>query len=94
MEQGEHMMSATMEVAGDSIIVSVDSEKEDRKIYLPDDAILPNTMFYPFLKQDFGIDNSESKTYTMFDVRSGKIREVQYTNAGREKIKLVHPVNA
>jgi len=88
MEQGEHKMSVTMEVNGDSINLSPSSDGGSQKVFLPDDAILPNTIYYSFLKQDFGIDNLESKTYTMFDVRSGKIREVQYTNAGREKIKL------
>lgn len=88
MEQGEHKMSATMEVDGDSIIMSASSEEGSQKVFLPDDAILPNIVFYPFLKKDFGIDNSEAKTYNMFDVRSGKIREIKYTNAGREHIKL------
>jgi hypothetical protein len=72
---------------GDSL-VSAASEEGNQKVFLPDDAILPNTIYYPFLKKDFGIDNSDSKTYTMFDVRSGKIREVRYTNAGREKLIL------
>ena len=88
MEQGEHKMSAIMEVDGDSIILCGSSEEGSQKVFLPDDAILPNIVFYPFLKKDFGIDKSESMTYNMFDVRSGKIREIKYTNAGREHIKL------
>ena len=88
MEQGEHKMSVTMEVKGDSINLSPSSEGGSQRVFLPDNAILPNTMFYPYLKEDFGKDNLESKTYTMFDVRSGKIREVQYTNIGREKLIL------
>jgi len=88
MEQGEHKMSVTMEVEGDSINLSPSSEGGSQKVFLPDNAILPNTVYYPFLKKDFGIDNSESKTYTMFDVRTGKIRETRYVNTGREKIKL------
>ncbi len=88
IEQGEHQMSATMVVSGDSITLSGSTEEESQKVFLPDDVILPNTMHYPYLKKDFGLDNLESKTYTMFDVRSGKIREQEYTNAGREKINL------
>ncbi len=88
IEQGEHTMSATMKVDGDSLIVSGSTVEESQKVFLPENTILPNTMLYPYLKKDFGLDNMESKTYTMFDVRSGKIRKVQYTNAGKEKIKL------
>ncbi len=88
IEQGEHKLSATMMVDGDSITVTWSTEEESQNICLADDVILPNTIFYPYLKEDFGLDNLESKTYTMFDVRSGKIRKVGYTNAGREKINL------
>jgi hypothetical protein len=88
MEQGEHIMSATMEVEGDSIRVT-DSQKEgSKKIFLPDKVILPNIVLHPHLQKDFGVDNVESKTYTLFDVRSGLVREAIYTNAGREKIIL------
>jgi hypothetical protein len=88
IEQGEHKLSGTMVVGGDSIIVTGSKEDESQKVFLPDDVILPNTIFFPYLKKDFGLRNLESKTYTMFDVRSGKIREQEYTNAGKEQINL------
>ena len=88
MEQGEQSMSASMEVKGDSILISDSHNEGNQKIFLPDDVILPNIVFYPYLRKDFGIDKLETRTYTMFDVRSGKVRETAYKNKGREEIFL------
>ena len=88
MEQGEQRMSASMQVEGDTIIISDPQEEGNRKIFLQDEVILPNIVFYPYLQKDFGLENKGSMTYTMFDVRSGKVREARYENAGREKIVL------
>jgi len=57
-------------------------------VYIPEHAILPNILYYPYLQEDLGLDGADSKTYIMFDVRSGKVRETRYENAGREKITL------
>ena len=88
MEQGEQSMSASMKVMGDSILISDPHKEGNQKEFLPDDVILPNIVYYPYLRKDFGIDQKKSMTYTMFDVRSGKVRETEYINIGREKIIL------
>lgn len=88
MEQGEHRMSATMQVEGDTIIVNDPQKEGNQKIFLPDEAILPNIVFYPYLKKDFGIEQKKSMIYNMYDVRSGKVREARFENAGSERIHL------
>ena len=45
IEQGEHKLSATMMVDGDSITVTWSTEEESQNICLADDVILPNTIF-------------------------------------------------
>jgi len=88
MEQGEHKMSATMQVEGDSIKISASQGRGTQKLYIPEDAILPNILYYPYLQEDLGIVGADYKTYILFDVRSGKVREARYENAGREKLTL------
>ena len=88
IKQGEHKMSATMQVEGDSIRISASRGEETQKVYIPENAILPNILYYPYLQEDLGLYGADSKTYIMFDVRSGKVREARYENAGREKLTL------
>jgi hypothetical protein len=88
MEQGETRMSGAVYVEGNNIrLTSKDSEK-DIVIPLPENTILPNTQFYPYLLQDFGKNNTNKKTYQIYDVRSGKIQEVTYIKAGEEHLEL------
>jgi transglutaminase-like putative cysteine protease len=87
-EQGEHIMAATMEVEGDSIKITASQGEGTQKVYIPENAILPNILYYPYLQEDLGLGGADSKTYIMFDVRSGEVRETRYENAGREKLTL------
>ena len=87
-EQGEQKISAAMEVDGDTITVSSSLDEESQKVFLPDDVLLPNIVFYPHLRRDFGVNKLASKTYNMFDVKSGKVRKIQYTNTRREQVRL------
>lgn len=87
-KQGEEVMRGAMYVKEDQIrIVSKDSE--DIIITdLPADLILPNTQFYPYLRNDFASGTLDSTSYSIFNVRTGTIDEIHYWKIGEEKAAL------
>jgi len=88
MAQGDQKMSSSMTVFGDTICIKTGETVEVLKIFLPDNTILPNTMFYPYLKLDFGIQGLESKTYKVFNVRNGKVQDLEYRKIKNEQLEL------
>jgi len=88
MRQGEHETAGTMKVIGDSIYIN-DTINDELKIeYLPEGTILPNTIYYSYMLDDLVINNKDSATYHVFDVRSGEVKNVIYKRLGREKLEL------
>jgi hypothetical protein len=51
-------------------------------------ATMPNTMFFPHLKTDFGTKGVDSATYRTFNVRTGKVEDFEYHKVGVEHIEL------
>ncbi len=60
----------------------------DTLIPLPENVVLPNTQFFPYLIYDFGDGNLEKKTYQIFEVRTQTIAEITYTRTGEEQLDL------
>jgi len=60
----------------------------DTIIPLPENVVLPNTQFYPYLLHDFGDGNLEKKTYQIFEVRTQTFAEVTYTRTGEKQLDL------
>jgi len=56
--------------------------------YLPENTLLPNTMFFPHLQKDFGSGSLDSATYQIFNVRTGKVEDFVYYRQGMEQIEL------
>ncbi len=87
MEQGEQKLSATMTVVDDSLYIQAEDQAATG-VYLPENTLLPNTMFFPHLQKDFGTGGLDSATYRMFNVRSGKVEDFAYYKTGMEQIEL------
>lgn len=91
MEQGEQQMAASMTVMDDSLIIQPEGQAVSQ-VYLPENTVLPNTMFYPHLLKDFGTGNLDSCSYRMLNVRTGKVEDFVYRKLGDERIELNNSV--
>jgi transglutaminase-like putative cysteine protease len=80
-------MAATMTVVDDSLYIQPGGQAATR-IHLPENTLLPNTMFYPHLQADFGNGSLDSSTYRIFNVRNGRVEDFVYHKLGNERIKL------
>jgi len=85
-EQGDQVVAAAMTVEGDSIYLQ--EGQAVTPIHLPENTLLPNTMFYPYLQEDFGTEGLDSATHRIFNVRNGKVEDFAYYKAGAERIEL------
>jgi len=90
-EQGDTQMSASMTVEGDSLFIQPEGQAAN-SVFLPENTVLPNTMFFPHLKRDFGIRGLDSCSYRMLNVRTGKVEDFVYHRLGDERIELVGSV--
>ena len=88
MEQGVNKMSASMTLAGDTLHIESPSDNGNEDVLIPDNTILPNTMFFPYLKEDFGRGGAITMAYRIFNVRNGKVQEFNYEKVGEEDLKL------
>jgi len=88
MEEGDIKLSCAMTVEGDTIRINSARSNESEKVFLPQNTILPNTMYFPHLKKDFGDQDLDSKKYRIFNLRTGKINDVGYKKVARENLEL------
>jgi len=91
MEQGDQKIAATMTVVDDTLYLQSEGQATSR-IYLPENTLLPNTMFFPHLKTDFGILGLDSAIYRTFNVRTGKVEDFVYYKVGIEQLELNNTV--
>jgi hypothetical protein len=87
LEQGETRMSATMTVVNDSLLINPQDMPATR-LHLPENTLLPNTIFFPHLQKDFGTDGLDSCRYQILNVRTGKVEDYVYNRLGDERIEL------
>jgi hypothetical protein len=87
LEQGETQMSASMTVVEDSLFIQPEGQAAS-SVFLPENAVLPNTMFFPHLQADFGIRGLDSSSYRMLNVRTGRVEDYVYHKLGNERIEL------
>ena len=88
MEDGVNMRSAKMTLSGDTLYIESSSGKGLEKVYIPANTVLPNTLFYPHLKESFVIKGIQSMTYQCFNVSNGKVQEFEYTKVGSEDMEF------
>jgi hypothetical protein len=72
---------------GSARITSPDSD-EEKVIPVTAGAILPNTLIFPHLYEDFVVQGLEEKTYDVFEVRAGAMQKVVYKKVGEERLEL------
>ncbi len=87
-QQGENTMSSSMYVAGDTIRITTPDSDDISLTNLPEGLIIPNTQFYPYLRNDFVANKMNSKTYPLFNVRTGKVEQTTYSKTGEEQLEL------
>jgi len=85
--QGDIEMGGDSYVEGDTLRI-VDLNGEEKLIGVPKGTILPNTQLFTYLKTDFADKGLNSKKYQIYDVRTGQVKEVEYTKEGQESIEL------
>ncbi len=88
MEQGVNKISASMTVIEDTLRIDSHSNNGSENVFIPDNTILPNTMFFPYLKEDFGRGGAIAMTYRVFNVRNGKVQDFEYKKIGDEDLEL------
>lgn len=86
-EQGEQKLGATMTVVDDSLYLQPEGQAA-LAIHLPEHTLLPNTMFFPHLQEDFGTGGLDSSTYRIFNVRNGRVEDFTYHKVGVEPVEL------
>jgi len=87
-EAGGQNMSAIMKRNGDSLTIGDSVNAVYKSIFLPEGVILPNTVYYPHLIDDLVGRNLKTSKCSVFDVRTGKINEVEYEKTGEEKLNI------
>jgi len=87
LEQGDTKMSASMTVVEDSLFIRPEGQTAT-SVYLPDNTLLPNTMFFPHLQKDFGTGGLDSSSYQILNVRTGRVEDFVYQKLGDERIEL------
>lgn len=87
-KQGEIELSGAVYVERDVIRVTSPEKEEEITTGLPVNLILPNTQFCPYLLNDFVVNQLDTKTYPVFNLRTGKIVEMTYSKVGDEKLDL------
>jgi len=77
-KQGEIEMGGAVWVK-DNMILTVDLDGNETTSEIPDEIILPNTQFYPYLLSDPEDTSLWTKKFMVYDLRSGKVKEMKYT---------------
>lgn len=89
IRQGEMDMGMRLTVEnGVARMTSADGEEEYGKIEIPPHAVLPNTLWFPYLRDDFLNGDAKEKTYDVFEVREGAVQPATYTRAAEEMLEI------
>jgi len=88
-KHGEVELGGAVLVEGDTLLITSPGKEDEIISNLPVDIILPNTQFFPYLLKDFVGHNLDTKSYHIYDVRTGKITETSYSRVGDEQLDLV-----
>ena len=76
-KQGDIEMGGMVSVK-DNTITTLDLEGNETSSQITEEIILPNTQFFPYLLRDPEDKTLWTKTFEVYDVRSGKIKEMKY----------------
>lgn len=88
IRQGSVHIGATFIVEGNTMHVKPRGSGDAEDIMLPPDVLLENLQLFPYLINDFGEGDPETKNYRTYDVIDGVIHDVTYTRLGTEELNL------
>jgi transglutaminase-like putative cysteine protease len=87
LHQGEFLIGGDTYVEKNQIKM-VDLDGKEEILNIPNGTILPNTHLFTYLKNDFAENELESKKYSLFDLRTRLVNEIEYIKVGEESIEL------
>jgi len=79
IERGDVSMSSECTVTGRTLSFTTPDGSDDTSIDIPEQTILPNTFYFPHLQRDFAGTGVTSKTYKIYNPRTGSVQEYTYT---------------
>ncbi len=88
IKQGNLGMGGYMHVENGKVRVTTLEGRQDTVVVLPENVVLPNTQFFPWLADDLGTGELTEQNYTVFDVRTNRITEFTYIRLGEERLDL------
>ena len=88
IRQGEVELGMALFIEDGSARMTTPDSKEETVIPLPAGTILPNTLLFPHLHEDFVVLGLAEKTYDVFEVRAGAMHQVTYSKVGEERLEL------
>jgi hypothetical protein len=88
LRQGDLNMAMALFIEDGHARITTPDGDEETVVPLTAGAILPNTLLFPHLYEDFVEQGLEEKTYDIFEVRAGAMQQVVYKKVGEERLKL------
>jgi transglutaminase-like putative cysteine protease len=88
IDQGGTRLGATMEVRGDSMYITSDSEDDTSVVFLPPGTIRESSRIFKHVVDSFAKDSLNQKDCLVFSEKDGKVNTVTYFNRGRERLVL------
>ncbi len=86
--QGRAEFSWEARIDGNTAHVESTLGGQDATIELPEEIVLPGTLYFPHLKRDFVDGGLEQRDYAMLEIRDAEVRKVSYRKLGNETIEL------
>jgi len=84
--QGGTRLASSIRIVGDEALI--ESGDKRQAVALPQGTILGNTLFYPYLLEDFVREDSKESSYLIFDGRDGTVQETVFRRVGEETLNL------
>ncbi|UCF05612.1 MAG: transglutaminase domain-containing protein [bacterium] len=88
VHQGPVHMTSEIHIDGLLARFTSSMSMKEETTELPPAAILDNTLFHPFLINDFVAGGLEEKTYNLYEVRENEMQQTRYTKTGVETLEL------
>ncbi len=88
IRQGDLDSRVAMFIENDTARITSPEDDEVAIVELPSEGVLPNTLHFPHLYEDFVEAGLPTKTYAVFEVREGAMQPVTYTKVGEERLEL------
>jgi hypothetical protein len=86
--QGRNEYSWSAHVEGDTARITSSLLAGEKTVELPPDAILPNPLSEPHLKQAFVEEGLETRAFEILEVRDAELQTTVFTLAGSEELEL------